>query len=327
MDSSNRMTPTLVEKTAGRRPWRQGRTPFLDWWMRWRERLIETGLFLAAISSVAITFGIVFTLIYESLPFFEHVALGEFLTGTMWTPAFAEPDFGILPLVTGTLVTTVVALLVAMPLGTVIAIYLSEFAPHWLREILKPILELLSAVPTVVYGYFALLFIGPIMRTLLAALGLGELPTFNMLTAGIVMGIMIIPYVSSLSEDAMRAVPMLLREGSYAMGANRVITAWKVVFPAAASGIGASYILAISRAIGETMIVAIAAGTQPNLTIDPREPAATITAYIAQMALGDLRHGSVAYQSIFAAGVMLFFMTLVFNILGFYLRKKFREAY
>lgn len=289
---------------------------------RVKERIIESVLLLAALSSVAITLGIVGTLVYESSTFFAHVPLTNFLTDKLWTPLFASPQFGILPLVAGTLVTTAVALAVALPIGTIVAIYLSEFAPATVREIIKPALELLSAVPTVVYGYFALQFMSPLLQKLIPGL-----PTFNMLSAGVVMGIMIIPYVSSLSEDAMRAVPMALREGAYALGANRIITALKVVYPSALSGIVASYILAISRAIGETMIVAIAAGMQPNLTIDPREPAATITAFIVQVSLGDLPHGSIGYQSIFAAGITLFIMTLMFNILGHILRKRFREAY
>lgn len=288
----------------------------------WKEWVIERLLFLAAFSSVAITGGIVGVLVYESWSFFSHVSMFDFLTDTLWTPLFAQPRFGIMPLVAGTLVTTGVALVVALPIGSVVAIYLSEFAPRVVREVLKPALELLSAVPTVVYGYFALLFVAPLIQKVLP-----ELPTFNMLSAGIVMGIMIIPYVSSLSEDAMRAVPMSLRESAYALGANRIITALRVIFPAALSGIIASYILAISRALGETMIVAIAAGMQPNLTIDPREPAATITAFIVQVSLGDLPHGSIGYQSIFAAGSTLFVMTLIFNVIGFYLRKKYREAY
>ena len=287
-----------------------------------KERFIEAMLLLAAFSSVAITLGIVGILVYESSTFFAHVSLREFLTDPLWTPLFSPPRFGILPLITGTLVTTAVALAVALPIGTVVAIYLSEFAPQTIREIIKPALELLSAVPTVVYGYFALQFMSPLLQKLLPGL-----PTFNMLSAGMVMGIMIIPYVSSLSEDAMRAVPMSLREGAYALGANRIITSVKVVYPAALSGVIASYILAISRAIGETMIVAIAAGMQPNLTLDPREPAATITAFIVQVSLGDLPHGSIGYQSIFAAGVTLFLMTLLFNILGYILRKRFREVY
>ena len=235
---------------------------------------------------------------------------------------FSDAHYGIMPLVAGTLVTTGVALAVALPLGTIVAIYLSEFAPHKLREILKPLLELLSAVPTIVYGYFAIAIVAPFLQKLIP-----NLPLFSMLSAGIVMGIMIVPYVSSLSEDAMGAVPMLLREGSYALGASKLGTALKVVCPAALSGIGAAYILGISRAIGETMIVAIAAGMQPNLTLNPMEPAATITAFIVQVSLGDLPHGSIGYQSIFAAGLTLFVMTLIFNIAGHIIRKKFREAY
>jgi phosphate transport system permease protein len=289
---------------------------------RWRERPIEFLLFVAAFSSVAVTGGIVFILLYESSAFFKTVSLTEFLTERLWTPLFADPRYGIMPLVAGTLVTTGVALSVALPVGTIVAIYLSEFAPYRSREIIKPALELLSAVPTVIYGYFALGFVAPLFQEFIP-----DLPLFSMLSAGVVMGIMIIPYVSSLSEDAMRAVPMLLREGSYALGASRLVTALRVIFPAALSGIGAAYILGISRAIGETMIVAIAAGMQPNLTWDPTEPAATITAYIVQVSLGDLPHGSIGYQSIFAAGLTLFVMTLIFNIGGHVLRKKFREAY
>ena len=288
----------------------------------WKERLVQCLLFLAAASSVIVTTGIVLTLLFESFGFFRHVSVLDFLTDTMWTPLFANPRFGILPLVSGTLVTTTVALAVALPVGTMVAIYLSEYAPFALREVIKPVLELLSAVPTVVYGYFALLFVAPILQKIIP-----DLPTFSMLSAGIVMGIMIIPYVSSLSEDAMRAVPMLLREGSYALGANKMLTSIRVVYPAALSGIGAAYILGISRAIGETMIVAIAGGMQPNLTFDPTSPAATITTYIVQVCMGDLPRGSIGYQSIFAAGLTLFLITLGFNILGHIMRKRFREAY
>jgi phosphate transport system permease protein len=291
-----------------------------------RRRLVDRGaelvLFIAAFSSVAITAGIVGILVYESATFFAHVSLWEFFTDTLWSPTFDPPRFGILPLLAGTLVTTAVALAIALPIGTVVAIYLSEYARATVRETLKPVLELLSAVPTVVYGYFALQFVTPLLQELIPGL-----PTFNMLSAGIVMGIMIIPYVSSLSEDAMSAVPMLLREGSYALGGNRLSTSLRVVFPAALSGIAAAYILGISRAIGETMIVAIAAGLQPNVTLDPREPAETITAFIVRISGGDLPHGSIGYQSIFAAGITLFAMTLVFNVLGYYLRKRYRQRY
>jgi phosphate transport system permease protein len=289
---------------------------------RLADRGIELLLFLAAFSSIAITAGIVGILLYESITFFAHVSLWEFFTDTSWAPQFDDARYGILPLIAGTLVTTAVALTVALPIGTIVAMYLSEYAPAIVREVLKPVLELLSAVPTVVYGYFALQFVTPLLQSFIP-----DLPTFNMLSAGIVMGIMIIPYVSSLSEDAMSAVPMLLREGSYAVGGNRLSTSLRVVFPAALSGIAAAYILGISRAIGETMIVAIAAGLQPNLTIDPREPAETITAYIVQVSLGDLPHGSLGYQAIFAAGITLFAMTLAFNVLGYYLRKRYRQRY
>lgn len=290
---------------------------------RWREKLIVGTLMAAAVSSVLITLGIIGVLVYESAAFFEHVALRTFLTDTVWTPLFAEPRYGILPLLTGTLLSTVVALAVAAPLGLTAAVYLSEFAAPRVREVIKPALEMLSGVPTVVYGFFALLFVTPLLQATI----LPTLPGFNILSAGIVIGIMILPYIASLSEDAMRAVPQALRDGSLAMGATKFETAVRVVLPAAFSGIAAAFVLALSRAVGETMIVAIAAGQQPNLTLNPREPAATITAYIVQVALGDLPHGSIGYQSIFAAGLMLFLMTLAFNILAFWLRRRYREAY
>jgi phosphate transport system permease protein len=287
-----------------------------------RERVIEVTLFCAAAFSVAITLGIVYVLVSESALFFRHVSMWDFLTDTQWTPLFDDAHYGIMVLLSGTLVSSGVALLVAVPLGTIIAIYLSEFAPFSVREVAKPLLELLSGVPTVVYGYFALLFVTPLLQQLIPGL-----PGFNLLSAGLVMGIMIIPYVSSVSEDAMRAVPMSMREGSYAMGATRFQTAVKVVVPAAFSGIASAYILGISRAVGETMILAVAAGMQPNLTFNPLEPAATITAYIVQVALGDLPHGSIGYQTIFAAGLTLMLFTLACNIGGHMLRKSFREAY
>lgn len=287
-----------------------------------RERFIEALLFLTAFASVAITLAIVVMLVKESYEFFQHVSIWDFLTDTQWTPLFDDAHYGILPLVSGTLVSSAVALLVAIPLGTIIAIYLSEFAPFAVREIAKPFLELLGGVPTIVYGYFALLFVTPLLQKIFP-----ELPGFSLLSAGLVMGIMIIPYVSSLSEDAMRAVPMSMREGSYAMGATRFQTAIRVVMPAAYSGIAAAYILGISRAVGETMVVAVAAGMQPNLTWNPMEPAATITAYIVQVSLGDLPHGSIGYQTIFAAGLTLLLMTLTFNIIGHVLRKRYREIY
>jgi phosphate transport system permease protein len=287
-----------------------------------RERVIELVLFLAALLSVFTTAGIVYVLVKESVLFFQHVPLGDFLTDTQWTPLFDDAHFGIMVLLSGTLTSSFVALSIAIPLGTVIAIYLSEFAPFKVREVAKPFLELLGGVPTIVYGYFALLFVTPLLQMIYP-----DLPGFNLLAAGIVMGIMIIPYVSSISEDAMRAVPMSLREGSYAMGATRFQTATRVVVPAAFSGIASAYILGISRAVGETMILAVAAGMQPNLTFNPLEPAATITAYIVQVALGDLPHGSIGYQTIFAAGLTLMLFTLLFNIAGHVLRKRFRETY
>jgi phosphate transport system permease protein len=290
--------------------------------MRMNEKLVEFLLFLCAASSVLITAAIVGVLVYESYGFFRHVPIVEFLTDTMWTPLFSEPRYGILPLLCGTLLTTVVAMCVAGPLGLTAAIYLSEFASPPVREGIKPTLELLSGVPTVVYGFFALLFVTPLLQRFIPGL-----PGFNVLSAGIVMGIMIIPYVASLSEDAMRAVPNALRDGSLALGATRLETALMVVFPSALSGIAAAFVLGISRAVGETMVVAIAAGQQPNLTFDPREPAATVTAYIVQVALGDLPHGSIGYQTIFAAGLTLLLITLVFNVIAFWLRAKFREAY
>lgn len=291
-------------------------------WSHALESCLQTALLVAALVSVAATVAIVGILLYESLGFFRTVSFREFVTDTLWTPLFADAHFGILPLVAGTLVTSGIGLAVAVPLGTMAAIYLSEFASSRLREALKPLLELLGAIPTVVYGYFALRVVTPGLQVVIP-----DLPGFNMLGPGIVIGIMIMPFVISLGEDAMRAVPMSLREGSYAAGATRVQTALRVVVPAATSGLAAAYILGVSRAVGETMVVAIAAGQNPHLTWNPLEPAATITAYIVQVALGDLPHGSIGYQSIFAAGLVLALITLSFNILGHVVRKRFREVY
>ena len=286
------------------------------------ERVIEFIMFCAAAFSVFITAAIVFILLQESWVFFQTVSIWDFLTDHQWTPLFDDAHYGIMVLLSGTITSSAVALLIAIPLGTIIAIYLSEFAPFTVREIAKPFLELLGGVPTIVYGYFALVVLTPLIQMLWP-----DLPGFSLLSAGIVMGVMIIPYVSSLSEDAMRAVPMALREGSYAMGATRLQTAIKVVMPAATSGIASAYILGISRAVGETMILAVAAGMQPNLTFNPAEPGATITSYIVQVALGDLPHGSIGYQTIFAAGLTLMLITLSFNLLGYWLRNKYREVY
>jgi phosphate transport system permease protein len=290
--------------------------------LKLREKGIELLLLLSALSSVLITLSIVFILCYEALAFFKDVPLWEFLTGREWTPLFAQPRFGILPLVSGTLLVTGIAVAVALPIGLIVAIYLSEYAPFRIKEITKPVLELLAAVPTVVYGYFALLFLTPILQKVIPSLS-----GFNALSPGIIMGIMIIPYVSSVSEDAMKAVPMQIREGSYAMGATKFQTAFKVVIPSAFSGIAAAFVIGISRAIGETMVVAIAAGMMPNLTLNPIEPIQTLTAFIVGVSLGDLPHGTLGYKTIFAAGITLFAMTLGLNILGFWFRRKIREAY
>ena len=286
------------------------------------ERVMRVLLFLAAAVSVFVTSAIVVLLVSESWPFFMQIPLVTFLTDTEWTPVFAQPRYGILPLLTATLWAAGIALAVAVPLGLTLAIYLSEYAPNAVREIVKPALELLEAVPTVVYGYFALLFLTPWFQLFIPGLS-----GFNLLVPGIVLGIMILPYVVSVSEDAMRAVPAGLREGAYALGMSRWQTAARVIVPGAFSGITAAFILGMSRAVGETMVVAIAAGQNPNLTGDPREGAATITAYIVQMSMGDVPHGSLAYTTIFAVGLVLFIITLTFNIIGFWLRKRFREVY
>lgn len=287
-----------------------------------RELVIEYALLAAACVSVFTTLGIVYVLLSESVKFFQEVSIWHFLTDTQWTPLFSDQRFGIAVLLSGTITSSMIALLVAIPLGTAIALWLSEFARPRVREIVKPILELLAGIPTIIYGFFAMAVVTPLIKTVYP-----DLPAFNLLSAGLIMGIMIVPYVSSLSEDAMRSVPDSLREGSYAMGAGRLHTALKVVYPAALSGIAAAYILGISRAVGETMILAVAAGMQPNLTFNPLEPAATITAFIVQVALGDLPHGSIGYLTIFAAGLTLMLVTLMFNLAGFYLRKRYREAY
>ena len=317
-------TSSLTEKQPSGTPLTSATSPRLSRNAKrhWNERLIEAVLFSAAALSVLTTLGIVYILVSESIQFFARVSIVDFLTDTQWTPLFDDAHFGILVLISGTLVSSLVALAVAVPVGTVIAIYLSEFAGSLVREIAKPILELLGGIPTIVYGYFALLVVTPILQAILPSL-----PGFSLLSAGVVMGVMIVPYIASLSEDAMRAVPMSLREGAYAMGSSRLYTAIHVVIPAALSGLAASYVLAISRAVGETMILAVAAGMQPNLTWNPMEPAATITSYIVQVALGDLPHGSIGYQMIFVAGLTLLLITLLFNIIGQWMRAKFRENY
>jgi phosphate transport system permease protein len=286
------------------------------------ERVIEFLLLAAALSSVGITLGIVGILLYESAVFFRTVSVLEFLTDTQWTPLFADAHYGILPLLAGTVTTTAVALAVTLPVGTMTALYLSEYAGARVRETVKPFLELLTSVPTVIFGYFALLVVTPFLQRLWP-----DLPGFNMLSAGLVIGVMIVPYITSVAEDALHAVPVHIREGSFALGATRMQTALRVVLPSAVSGIGAAYVLAVSRAIGETMVVAIAAGMQPTLTWNPLEPAATVTAYIVQVSLGDLPHGSVGYQTIFAAGLTLFLLTFLFNVGGYLLRTRFHRKY
>jgi phosphate transport system permease protein len=286
------------------------------------ERLIELALLLAAALSVLTTAGIIVVLAVETLEFLREVPVLEFLTGTEWTPLFAAPRFGVLPLVAGTLLVSAIAMAVALPMGLLSAIYLSEYAPDSVRRVVKPVLEVLAGVPTVVYGYFALMFVTPLLQTVLP-----QMAGFNALSPGIVMGIMILPLVSSLAEDAMRAVPSGLREGAYALGATRMQTALQIVVPAAFSGITAAFILAVSRAVGETMIVAIAAGQQPRLTASPFVPLETMTAYIVQVSLGDTPQGTLEYRTIFAVGMLLFLMTFALNLLSTWLRRRFREAY
>lgn len=288
-----------------------------------KERFIELLLLGCGLVAVFTTVAITLILVYESIGFFSFVSVWDFVTGTVWTPLFENPQYGILPLVSGTLTITFIAMLVAVPMGTVIAIYLSEFAPHQVREVIKPALELIQAVPTIVFGYFALLFVTPLLQATI----LPDLPGFNMLVPGLVIGVATIPTIASLSEDAMRAVPMAMREGAYAMGSNKMQTALTVVMPAAISGVVAAFVLAAARAIGETMIVAIAAGQNANFSFNPMDAAATLTAYIAQVSMGDLEHGSVGYRSIFAAGLVLLLMTLVLNLTGHFLRRRYRKAY
>ncbi len=287
-----------------------------------KELVIEKSLFSSALVTIAVTVGIILVLAIEAIRFFSEVSILDFFTDTQWTPLFTEKHFGILPLLSGTLLTTLIAILFALPVGLSISIYLSEYAPKSFRKTIKPLLELLAAVPTVVYGFFALIVVTPFLQDIIPGLS-----GFNSLSAGIVMGIMIIPYVSSISEDALHAVPYSLREASYGMGATKLQTAFKVAVPAASSGIIVSVILAISRAIGETMIVAIAAGQQPRLTLDPTVPVETITAYIVQVSLGDVQHGSLEYRTIFAAGITLFVFTFLLNTLSYRIRKKYQEKY
>ena len=287
-----------------------------------KEHLIYLILRGCAFLTILTTIGIVAVLLSESLTFFKDVSFWSFISDTEWTPLFANKHYGIAPLVSGTLLTTVIALSVAVPIGLIIAIYLSEYASDRFRSVIKPVLEILAAVPTVVYGFFALMFVTPFLQLFIPSLA-----GFNSLSAGLVMGIMIIPYVSSLSEDALSAVPSSLRQASYGLGASKFQTSFKVVFPAAASGVTVAVILALSRAIGETMIVSIAAGQQPRLTANPLVPIETITGYIVQVCMGDVPHGSIEYRTIFVAGLTLFFITYLLNNISYFLKQKYQEQY
>ncbi len=289
---------------------------------RLAETVIRYTLLACGLVSILTTLGIVTVLLFESFQFFREVSVVEFLTDTQWTPLFKDKHFGIWPLVAGTFLTSAIALSVALPLGLLSAIYLSEYASPRVRSVLKPILEILAGIPTVVYGYFALLFVTPLLQKVIP-----NLAGFNAISPGIVMGIMILPMVSSLSEDALHAVPRALRDAAYALGATKFEVSTQVVVPAALSGITASFILAVSRAVGETMIVAIAAGQRPVLTLDPRGPIQTMTAYIVQVSLGDTPAGSLAFKTIFAVGFTLFLITLVLNVISHFFVRRYREQY
>jgi phosphate transport system permease protein len=290
--------------------------------MKRLEFVIEWGLFLCALLTVATTVGVIAVLAIETAAFLREVPIADFLFGREWTPLFSTPRFGVLPLVTGTVLVSLIAMVVAVPMGLLSAIYLSEYAADRVRRVVKPVLEILAGIPTVVYGYFALLFVTPLLQRVIP-----DLAGFNALSPGIVMGIMILPLVSSLSEDAMRAVPRGLREGSYALGATKMQTSLRVVVPAAFSGITAAFILAVSRAIGETMIVAIAAGQQPRLTWDPKVPIETMTTYIVQVSMGDTPQGTLEYRTIFAVGMLLFLGTFLLNLVSAWLRDRYRQEY
>lgn len=289
---------------------------------RKKEKVIEFLMSASSLVSVLTTIGIIFVLTVDSFKFFNEVSIVDFFTDKEWTPLFENKHFGILPLLSGTLLTTIIAILVAVPMGITIAVYLSEYASRRFTSIVKPILEVLAAIPTVVYGFFALQYVTPLLQKLIPGLS-----GFNALSPGIVMGFMIMPYITSLSEDALRAIPKSLREASYGMGANRFQTAFKVMIPAASSGIIVSVILAISRALGETMIVAIAAGQEPKLTFNPLESVETITTYIIQVSMGDVPQDSLEYRTIFAAGLVLFIFTFILNNISFWVIKRFRQQY
>ena len=291
---------------------------------RYGEKVIKGLLFAAALVSVLTTTGIVFSLVEETVQFFGEVGITDFLFGTEWSPLFADPKFGVLPLVTGTLLITAIALLVAIPIGLGVAVYLAEYASPRVRKTVKPVLELLAGIPTIVFGYFALTFFTP--EILRGALG-ADVQIFNALSAGIIMGFMVVPTIASVSEDAMSAVPAALREGAFGLGATKLQVSTRVVFPAALSGIVAAVVLGVSRAIGETMIVLVAAGQVPNLTADPRQSVETMTTFIAATAKGDVAVGSVGYQTIFAVGTTLFVMTLIMNAISIRFVRRYRQVY
>ena len=290
--------------------------------MRRKEKLIEIVMMCCSFVTVFTTVGIILILTAESIKFFSEVSIGDFVTDKQWTPLFTEKHFGILPLLSGTLLTTTIAILFAVPLGLIIAVYLNEYASPKFTSVVKPVLEILAAVPTVVYGFFALQFVTPLLQKIIPGLN-----GFNALSPGLVMGVMIIPYITSLSEDALRAVPRSLREASYGMGATRFQTAFRVMVPAASSGIIVSVILAVSRALGETMIVAIAAGQEPKLTFNPKESVETITTYIVQVSMGDVPQDSLEYKTIYAAGLTLFVFTFILNNISFRIRNRFQNKY
>lgn len=290
--------------------------------MNLKEKIIEKTLAACALITVLTTIGIILVLTIEAVSFFREISIIEFLTSTEWTPLFTQKSYGILPLLAGTALTSVIAISVALPVGLIIAVYLNEYAAKRVRRVLKPLLEILAVVPTVVYGFFALMIVTPFLKMFIP-----ELSGFNALSPGIVMGIMIIPFVSSLSEDALSSVPDSLRQASFGMGSTKFQTAFRVMVPAASSGIIVSAILAVSRAVGETMIVAIAAGHQPRFTFDPTVPIETITAYIIQVSMGDVPQGSTAYQTIFAAGITLFVFTFILNNISYWVRSRYQEKY
>jgi phosphate transport system permease protein len=290
--------------------------------MRTKEKIIEIIMMCCGFVTVLTTIGIILVLLFDTIKFFSEVSIVDFLTDTQWTPLFSEKHFGILPLLSGTLLTSIIAVLIAVPTGLIIAVYLNEYASRKFTSAVKPVLEILAAIPTVVYGFFALQFVTPLLQKFIP-----DLQGFNALSPGLVMGIMILPYITSLSEDALRAVPASLREASYGMGATRFQTAFRVMMPAASSGIIVSIILAISRALGETMIVAIAAGQEPKLTFNPKESVETISTYIVQVSMGDVPQDSLEYRTIFAAGLTLFIFTFILNNISFRVRKRFQNKY